>query len=275
MTIDLHCHTKMSDGSTGIQELINIAKLREVKIISITDHDTFAGSKRAVILGKRTSVTVVPGVEISAIDNQRNRKVHILCYFPKNSDRLEGMLKKITDNRRAAMSISIQKVARIYPIPMDMVITRATGSTNIYKQHIMQALMDAGYTNELFGDVFTKLFHPKFGLAYTKIEYPDVNDVIDEVHSAGGVAILAHPTVYDSMDLMMELFEKKKLDGAEAYHPRNSEEDIAVIKEHCIKYKKAMTGGTDFHGSYSTSTNMLGTYSTPDDQYTLLKALAR
>ena len=71
MAADLHCHTKMSDGSTGIDELIYIAKKKGVSTISVTDHDTFAGSTRAKIFGKRHSIEVISGAELSAYDYKR------------------------------------------------------------------------------------------------------------------------------------------------------------------------------------------------------------
>ncbi len=47
MSADLHCHTKMSDGSVTIEELVILAKNKGITTISVTDHDTFAGSTRA------------------------------------------------------------------------------------------------------------------------------------------------------------------------------------------------------------------------------------
>lgn len=273
MTIDLHCHTKLSDGSTGINELIEIAKLRGLDAIAVTDHDTFAGSTRAVILGKRSGVTVVPGVEISAVDKSRGRKAHILCYYPQNMERLGGLLRKITASRRAAMSVAVQKVLRLYPMPMDMILARAHGSTNIFKQHIMQALMDAGYTDEMFGPVFEKLFHPKFGFAHTNIDYPDVKEVLKAVRSAGGAAVLAHPSEYDSMALFQELSEEKLIQGAEAFHPRNTPEDVRTIQDVCGSNGLLVTGGTDFHGCYTKVCNPPGTYLTEEEQFDKLKKL--
>ena len=56
---DLHCHTKISDGSMGIEELIAIAKRRGLSAISVTDHDTTAAATRAVIIGRRQEVRVI------------------------------------------------------------------------------------------------------------------------------------------------------------------------------------------------------------------------
>ena len=80
MSADLHCHTKMSDGSVTIEELVILAKNKGITTISVTDHDTFAGSTRAKVFAKRHGVTVIPGIEISAFDYDRNQKVHVLCY---------------------------------------------------------------------------------------------------------------------------------------------------------------------------------------------------
>lgn len=53
MSADLHCHTKMSDGSVTIEELVILAKNKGITTISVTDHDTFAGSTRAKVFAKK------------------------------------------------------------------------------------------------------------------------------------------------------------------------------------------------------------------------------
>lgn len=270
MSADLHCHTVISDGTVTLEEIILLAKSKGLSYISITDHDTFAGVTRAKIFGKKNGVTVIEGAEISAYDYKRNRKVHILAYICEYPDRLMGMLKKIGDSRKRAMSISIQKVNRIYPIPTEMIVRRATGSSNIFKQHIMHALIDAGYTDTVFGDVFKKLFHPRTGLAKTNIEYPDVYEVIDSIHDAGGVAVLAHPGVYDSYELLEELAESG-LDGVERYYPRSNPEYDEYLDNIIKKYDLIATGGTDFHGGNSTQTNVVGTVSVDDSVIEQLK----
>lgn len=159
----MHCHTKMSDGSASIDEVVLMAKKLGLKTIAVTDHDTFAGATRACVYGRRQGIEVIHGAEISCIDSARGRKVHILCYLCQNPDRLEGVFKRTKERRQRAAALMLQKVMRQYPITPDMVSRRAQGSTNIYKQHIMHALLDAGYTNEIFGDLFRSLFHPKEG----------------------------------------------------------------------------------------------------------------
>lgn len=74
-----------------------------------------------------------------------------------------------------------------------MILRRAEGSTNIYKQHVLQALMDAGYASEMFGEVFKKLYDSKTGIAYEKVDYPDIDTVMDAVDAAEGIAGLGAP----------------------------------------------------------------------------------
>ena len=66
MNGDLHCHTKLSDGSLGIEDLIILAKKRGITTIAITDHDCLAGTVRGKIIGERYGIQVIPGVELSA-----------------------------------------------------------------------------------------------------------------------------------------------------------------------------------------------------------------
>lgn len=272
MVCDLHCHSKISDGSMGIEELLMMAKRRGISAISVTDHDAVVGATRACVVGKRLGIDVIHGVEMSAYDYARNRKVHILGYLCDSPDRLEGMCLRTNNNRRTAAKEMMTKVLRYYPIVPDTIARHASGSTNVFKQHIMHALVEAGYADSIFGDVFRKLFSSKGGCAYVSIEYPDVREVIDLIRSAGGLAVLAHPYVYDSVDLMHELAAEDRLDGIEVWHPSNNEERIATLKEFAQSHGILMTGGTDFHGLYTDSPTPLGSCGAPENTVQLMKA---
>lgn len=271
MVCDLHCHSKISDGSMGIDEILALAKRRGVAAIAITDHDAVAGATRACLLGKRLGIEVIHGVEMSAYDKVRNRKVHILGYMCDSPDRLEGMCLRTNNNRRAAAVQMMGKVLRYYPIVPETIGRHASGSTNVFKQHIMHALVEAGYADSIFGDVFKKLFSSKGGCAYVPIEYPDVREVIDLIRSAGGLAVLAHPYVYDSVDLMNELADEGLLDGIEVWHPSNDEERIAHLQAFAQAHDLLMTGGTDFHGLYTDPARPLGSCGAPENTVLLMK----
>lgn len=271
MVCDLHCHSKISDGSMGIDEVLSMAKRRGVAAIAITDHDAVAGATRACIIGKRLGIEVIHGVEMSAYDFKRNRKVHILGYLCDSPDRLEGMCLRINNSRRAAAVEMMSKVLRYYPIIPETIGRHAAGSTNIFKQHIMHALVEAGYADRIFGDVFHKLFSSNGGCAYVPVTYPDVREVIQLIRSAGGLAVLAHPYVYDSIDLMTELTDEALLDGIEVWHPSNDEERISSLKSFAQKHNILMTGGTDFHGLYTDPARPLGSCGAPENTAQLMR----
>lgn len=264
MPADLHCHTKISDGSIALDDLILLAKRRKLSAIAVTDHDTVAGVTRAKILGERYGIKIIPGMELSCYDYKRDRRVHILAYLFTAPDRLEGLCKRTCDARKAAAVKMISNVMRYYPISAEMVAKTASGSTNIFKQHIMHALMNAGYSNTVFGELYTELFDPKNGSCIVEPKFPDVFEALELLQSAGAITVLAHPSVYKSMELLPELIEAG-LDGVEIWHPRNTEEDkeelLKIAKEHNL----LTTGGSDFHGMYSSRIVPLGTCTTPDE----------
>ncbi len=265
MSCDLHCHTKLSDGSVGIEELIALAKRRGLKAIAITDHDTFAGAVRGVNIGKRVGLTVIPGAELSAMDPATGRKVHILCYNCEVAARLEGICHRTLENRKKAATEMLKKVLRYYPLPPEMVVRAATGSPSVYKQHIMHALWEAGYADGIYGKVFHRLFNKENGLARVNVEYPDVREVLDLIHSAGGIAVLAHPFTYDSIDLMKQLADEGRLDGVEAIHPSQTEEQQQMLRDFAAEKGLLVTGGSDFHGMYSNGARAVGSMAVEDE----------
>lgn len=265
MAGDLHCHTKLSDGSLGIEDLISIAKKLGLHTISITDHDTLAGTVRGKVIGERYGLTVIPGVEFSCYDRKRGRKAHLLCYMAEYPDRLEGFCQKITIARKRAMQIMMMKVMQRYPITAEQIVKCASGSTNIFKQHIMHTLMDAGFADAVFGDVFRELFHPNSpDNVLSEPAYPDIFTLLEAVLDAGGIPVLAHPYQYDSLDLMEELTEKGLM-GVEVWHPLQSRVEQAKLLDFAEHHRLLATGGTDFHGMYSEHISPLGTCVAPDE----------
>ena len=77
------------------------------------------------------------------------------------------------------------------------------------------------------------------------VEYPDVYEVLDLIHQSQGIAVLAHPYEYNSLELLKELAESKKLDGVEIYHSRCKTDDeknlieIAILPWNQIAHDKA------------------------------------
>lgn len=276
---DLHCHTTLSDGSLGIEEVILQAKRMNLDYLAITDHDTLSSSNRAQILGERYGVNIIPSVELSAWDKERGSKVHILCYAPQKPDRLEGLCLKSCSIRTECAKDMIEKVMEIYPIPENAVKVYTKGSKSIFKQHIMRALVNYGYATELYGEVNSKLFGYPDGDCLVTREYPDVNFVLDLIHSSKGVAVMAHPFMvgYGNGDLRLldELIEKGKLDGIEVFHYSANAEQQKILLERCKAHGLIATGGSDFHGLYNAVPTHIGSRFTDDENMQKLLELIK
>lgn len=271
LAADLHCHTRLSDGSITVDELILAAKHRGVQTLAVTDHDTVSGISRAVLFGKENGVEVIPGIELSCFDQTRGKKVHVLGYCMNNLEKLETLCKAAWVSQHDWAESVIEKVIAHYPITREMVLRRAQGSTNIFRQHVMHALLDAGCADGFFGKTYQELFRKKTGLAWTHKDYPEVYSVIDRIHDAGGIAVVAHPGEYGNFTLIEELARKGLLDGIECWHPQHNSSDTARGIALAEQYGLLMTGGTDFHGMYTDVPRPVGSFLTPDSQLERLR----
>ena len=162
------------------------------------------------------------------------------------------------------------KAARKYPITPELVIKCATGSTAVFEEHIMHALIECGITDRVHGELYDELFSPESpSNIITKAKYAEPSEVVEAIHEAGGIAVLAHPGSSDSFELLEELIALG-LDGVEVWHPDNTEEQQAMLLEIAKKNGLLTVGGTDFKGMYSKKPICVGDCSTPEAS---LKAL--
>ncbi len=270
MPSDLHCHSIHSDGSTSVKRLMELAAIRGLSAISLTDHDTFSGFEEAVYYGERYGVEVIHGTEISAYDFERKRLVHMLCYRSQRPELLETLFQKIAKNRYNAMCGAMTKISERYGITLEMVEENAKDSVTVFKSHIMKTLMEAGYTEKLYGDLYKDIFDWERGFAKTKIEYPDVYEVIELIHDAGGIAVLAHPDVYNTVPALPKLIAAG-IDGIECSYPRCKAETKEILLKAVQENNLLKTGGTDFHGYSCGCVNPIGTCTTSDEDLERLK----
>lgn len=264
MSADLHCHTKLSSSSMGIDDLLVLAQKRGITTIAITDRDCQAGTVRGKIIGERRGINVIPGVEISAYDSKRDKYVEILGYLCDSPDRLEGMCHRNVVQRKKASQLMTLKIARKYPITPELVLKCATGSTAVFEQHIMHALLECGLTDKIYGELYDELFSPASPEnVLVKVTYPEPSEIIDAIHEAGGIAVFAHPYDLQCVDIIKELIPKG-LDGVEVWNPAVPEEVQVKLLEIAKKNSILTVGGSDFKGMYSNPAVCLGEYITPE-----------
>jgi predicted metal-dependent phosphoesterase TrpH len=241
---DLHIHSTVSDGSDNIERIIDIAKKKGLDAIAITDHDTLSHLTQ---IPKNPGIRVVGGIEISAVHRTTNTRAHMLGYNIQKPEIItaltEPLLKARNNNSEKQVDTLLHSGLKI---DIDN-LARADGKI-IYKQHIMDWLVETGQVSEMFGDFYQKTFK-QGGICAFDIEYIDVFDAVKTIKEAGGLAVLAHPGQQQNFWLIHELV-KIGLDGLELNHHMHSEIDRKTIRRYADQYSLFMTGGSDYHGKY-------------------------
>ena len=253
MKADLHVHSRYSDGSEYAETVMKLASLQGVTHISFVDHDTVKGLPEVLALGKKYGVKVIPGIEISAFDFKRNRKVHVLGYnYHPKAIHIQAICNPLLKRRQEHSLWQIQQIkAAGYELEIAAIKESAKPSDIIYKQHIMHNLTEAPYTSEIYKELYKKLFKGN-GIASGDIQYIDVFEAIEAIVGDGGIAVIAHPGQLNTYELIPELIEVG-LGGIERNHLDHTAEDYQKIEILAEKYGLIMTGGTDFHGSYGAT----------------------
>lgn len=158
MKADLHCHTVLSDGAMRVDQIIPYAKRIGLDYIAISDHESTHSIPEAVRLGKELGVHAIPAVEANAWHEETQTNVHILCYYPIDTDRLQHSLSKDLKKLSDAVTKSYQSLMDEYPITMDQLYEVSKESTGVYYTHIMQVLSMTGGTD--FHGLYTKTPYP-------------------------------------------------------------------------------------------------------------------
>lgn len=193
----------------------------------------------------------IPGVEISAYDYKRNRKVHLLGYgIDLEGKHITNLCERLLKERNEMTLKQAEIIKDLgYDISLEEVKKYSKNSGVSYKQHIMQVLMDKGYIDEIYAPLYKELFKSS-GPCNMEIEYIDIYDALDAIIKDNGIPVIAHPGQLKSYELIEELSDKG-LAGVEKYHISHSEEDKSIIDNLAKKYNLLITGGSDFHGTYA------------------------
>jgi 3',5'-nucleoside bisphosphate phosphatase len=93
---------------------------------------------------------------------------------------------------------------------------------------------------------------------------------IELIHQAGGLAVLAHPGLNRSDDVIPDLVTAG-LDGIECFHTKHSTHAAERYLEVADKYNLLVTGGSDCHGM-SKGKPLIGTVKLPYTHVEKLKA---
>jgi hypothetical protein len=263
MPSDLHTHTIFSDGSYSPEELVAMAKNIGLVYFAITDHDTIDGVKYLYENGiySDRGIKFIPGVEFSA--NNADHDIHIVGYnIDIYNGALSDMINEISEARWTRFSEMIKNLQNNnYNIREADVLQVAGSSRSIGRFHIARALVKKGEFKTV-REAFEKMLG-KDQPAYAPRYFPEVEEIVDVIHQAGGQAVLAHPKLVEDDSLVEEICTK--IDGIEVFYPNHQIKDMENYLNLAEKYHLLVLGGSDFHGSASRYVNSLGEFTIADD----------
>lgn len=276
MGIDLHTHTRHSDGTFEPTESVALALERGLDVLAVTDHDTTAGIAEAETAAAGSGLEIVPGVEFSA--EYEGGSVHVLGYWmdPEHPE-FRAELVRLRDDRVRRGELMAERLRALgYPITSERVREIAAGGS-VGRPHVAQALVEAGVVATI-GDAFSEELIGTGGRAYVPKHALHPVDAVSLIRRAGGLPVLAHPVHWrDGIPVPAGLIDdmiEAGLDGIECAHPDQGREVEARYRELARANGLVATGSSDCHGTRYDPVRM-GCRTTDPEEYEKLRARRR
>ncbi|MCI8596031.1 MAG: PHP domain-containing protein [Clostridia bacterium] len=243
---DLHIHSHYSDGLYSPTEVLRRAKEAGCEVVSLTDHDTFDGVDEANEAAKSLGIKNVTGAEISSY---AGTKVHILAYgFNRLDPRFNAFIKELKARRRERAEKILARLAD-YGMPIPLRELDSCVSREISRPHIALAMVRLGYEKDFITAMRKWLLHG--APTYVPACGVSPEEAVEQIRSAGGLAVLAHPVridldTYEKTALIKRL-AAAGLNGIEAVYKRSSRATVKEFKELARSLGLFVTAGADFH----------------------------
>lgn len=247
--IDLHSHTTASDGTFSPAQLVDEAVRAGVRILGITDHDTFSGYDQAVPLARRAGLDLVCGIELST--KLHGHSVHLLGYFlelnPGGLDAFRGWIGDLQASRRER---NVRLVARLQELGLDITLeeVQARGGGMTGRPHFAQVLLAKGYVSNMqqaFDD-----YLDESAKGYVTRREPTFAEAVGHIRGAGGIASLAHPVrLREDVTAILPELRAAGLNAMEAYHSDHGPAETELYLHLAATHGLLVTGGSDFHGA--------------------------
>lgn len=249
---DLHIHSFYSDGTMSPEEIVREAKKRGVGLIAVCDHNILEGSRQAKELCEREGIAYIPAVEIDTLEGGID--YHILGYGADICDpdfsafirRNRGSLDEISVKLVEKMSADFQGVS--LPDYGHFSYDKRLGGWKC-----LHYLKGKGLA-ETLKDALK--FYEQYECPFSIVDFPSIAEAADEIHRAGGYAVLAHPGVtipYSGVGDFAGELERllgMGLDGAECYYPAHMEDITREALRVCRGLGLLITAGSDCHGAF-------------------------
>jgi len=243
MTIDLHLHSSISDGLYAPEDVLKKAKAEGLKVISLTDHDSYSGYERLKTASTNDDIRIIRGVELSS--TYEDNEIHILGYFKNGVSRgLKVFISRAQSDREGRISEALVNLkGKGIELTRNELMQFYHGES-IGRNHLAQLLVSRGYA-----DSFTRAFQDylKYEMNIVPRTKTLVEDAIKIVKDSGGVSVWAHPP-FKLFDKCIKTFMDIGLDGVEAYNSRKSNNNSFYYHTVAEKFGLFITAGSDWHG---------------------------
>lgn len=246
--IDLHCHSKASDGALTPAEVVARAAENGVTHLALTDHDTIAGLPEARAAAAEHGITLINGIELSCV--WRSHTIHVIGLdFDETDDAFLAALARQHDNRWQRAGLIAEKLSRL---KVDGLLEKATeqaGGNVPGRPHFAQVLVDEGVVPKIVHAFKRHLGAGKPG--DVKACWPELEEVVSWIARAGGIAVLAHPRKYRLTatrlrDLTAD-FCRAGGRGIEVSVSGQSSGDLGFVAELARREQLLASQGSDFH----------------------------
>jgi len=246
--IDLHTHSRFSDGTLSPGELVALGLARGVTILALTDHDTLDGLSAAKAAAAGTALRLINGVEISV--SWQNKTLHLVGLDVKVDDSTltTGLARLQTVREARALEIGRKLEAKGIAGALAGAQSLA-GDAKLTRTHFARFLHQAGHVKDEAQAYKKWLGRGKPG--NVNAEWASMEEAINWVHAAGGQAVLAHPFRYGItrawLVKALTAFKQAGGDGMEVVSGRGNPDEFHTALHLAQRFELAASVGSDFH----------------------------
>lgn len=263
--IDLHIHSNASDdGEFTAKEIIGMCERDNVRVVSITDHNSVKSVEEAILEGKEHQISVLSGIEIDCVHEDIN--FHLLGYgFQYDKPEFEQLEKDIYRQEMNAAEEKISKFKNqtgiklteqeVFDLAKGAIVTGeliaeiVLNREDAQEYEMLRPYLKGGIKSDMPYVNFYWDYFSKGKLAYVPINYITVNEAKEMIQQNKGIAVLAHPgqnlkNNYSFVDKIISL----GIDGIEVFSSYHNQDEIDYFYGKACDNHLIATCGSDFHG---------------------------
>jgi hypothetical protein len=270
--VDLHAHSRVSDGSDDPATLVDLAAEAGLSALALTDHDTQDGIAIARSRADEVGIELIPGTEISC-----GGSLHLVVLFLEPGvGPLQDQLEWIRTGREERNAVMLERLAShgIHITPEEL--AEEAGEGVVGRPHVAARLVAGGHA-ESIPDAFARwLGNDQPG--YVPRRTLPAAEAVRLARESGAVPIVAHPHTLDrslghGLTQRIRQLADAGLVGIEIAYPGYDRDTTARLRQLADRFGLLPSGGSDYHGTYKPHLDLgtgTGDLVVPED---LLEAL--